>query len=73
MRRHQWAAREAQRETNNAIIGLEACWVQLVKAIAERNSGSTELQDIRGERDEVIHLAETREAARIQTVFQAAR
>jgi len=32
-----------------------------------------EVQGIHVERDEAIHLIETREAARIQTVFQAAR
>ena len=69
MRRHRRAAREAQREANNAIIALEARWVQLVNAIAERDAARVELQDVHAERDEVIHLAETREAARIQTMF----
>ena len=73
MHRHRRVAREAQRETDNAIIALEACRVQLVNAIVERDVARAELQDVRAERDEVIHLAETREAARIWTVFQAAR
>ena len=30
-----------------------------------------EIQDTRAERDKIIHLAKAREAARIQTVFQA--
>jgi len=37
----------------------------LVNAVAERDAARAELQDIRVERDEVIHLAETREVARI--------
>ena len=32
-----------------------------------------ELHGVRAKRDEVIHLAKNREAARIRTVFQAAR
>ena len=73
MRRHRRAAREAQRETNNAITTLEACRVQLVNAVAERDVARAEIQDVRAERDEVIRLAKAREAARIQTMFQAAR
>jgi len=41
--RHQRAAREAQRETNNAIIALEAHRVQLVNAIAKRDVARAEL------------------------------
>ena len=59
MRRHRRAAREAQRETNNAIIALEAHRVQLVNAVAERDAARAELQDICAERDEVICVAET--------------
>jgi len=44
-----------------------------VNAVVERDAARAELQDIRAERDEVIRLAENREAARIRTVFQAAR
>jgi len=72
VRRHRRAAREAQWETNNAIIALEAHRVQLVNAVAERDAARAELQYVHVERDEVIRLAETREAARIRTMFQAA-
>ena len=65
MRRHRRAAREAQRETNNAILALEARWVQLVNAVVESDVARAEIHDVRAERDEVIHLAEDREAARI--------
>ena len=65
MRRHRRAAREAQRETDNAITALEARWVQLVNAIAERDVARVEIHDVRVERDEVIRLAEAGEAARI--------
>ena len=41
-----------------------------MNAIAERDVARVEIHDIRAERDEVIRLAE---AARIRTVFQAAR
>jgi len=44
-----------------------------VNAVAERDAARAEIQDVHVEWDEVIRLAETREAARIQTVFQAAR
>ena len=47
--------------------------MQLVNAVAERDAARAEIQDVHVEWDEVIRLAETREAARIQTVFQAAR
>ena len=69
MRRHQRAAREAHRETDNAITALEACRVQLVNAIAERDVARAEIQEVHAERDEVICLADAREAARIWTVF----
>ena len=52
---------------------MEAHWVQLVNVVAERDVARAEIQDIHAERDEVIRLAETREAARIWTMFQAAR
>ena len=41
--------------------------------VVERDAARAELQDIRAGRDKVIRLVETREAARIQAVFQAAR
>ena len=41
--------------------------------MANRNVARDELQGVRAERDEVIRLAKNREAARIRTVFQAAR
>ena len=69
MRRHQRAAREALWETDNAITTLEAHRVWLVNAVAERDAARAELQDVRAERDEVIRLVETREVARIQTMF----
>ena len=73
MRRHRRAAKEAQGETDNAITALEARWVQLVNVVLERDVARAELQDVHAERDEIIRLAKTREAARIWTVFQAAR
>ena len=44
-----------------------------MNAIAERVVARAEIQDVHVERDEVIHLAEAREVARIWTIFQAAR
>ena len=44
-----------------------------MNAIAERDVARAEIQDVRAERDEVIWLAETREASRIRTMFQDAR
>ena len=41
----------------------------MVNAVAERDVARVELQDVCAERDEVIHLAKTREAARIWIVF----
>ena len=73
MCRHRRVAREAQRETDYAITALEACWVQLVNAVAERDVARTEIQDIHAKRDKVILLAEAREATRIWTTFQDAR
>ena len=73
MRKHQRAAKEAQQETDNAITALEARRVQLVNSVIERDAAIAEVQGIHVERDEAIHLAKTREAARIQMVFQAAR
>ena len=55
------------------MTALEACWGQFVHAVAKRDAARAELQDVHAKRDEVIHLAETREAARIWTVFQATR
>ena len=43
------------------------------EAQAERNAVQTELQGVRAEMDNVIRLAKNRDAARIRTVFQAAR
>ena len=65
MRRHRRVVRVAQNEIGNYMIALEAHQVQFVHAIAERDVARAELQDVRAKRDEVIHLAETREAARI--------
>ena len=55
------------------MIALEAHRGQFVHAVEERDVARAELQDVCTERDDLIHLAKTREAARIQTVFQAAR
>jgi len=41
----------------------------LVNAVAERDAARAELPDVHAKRDEVIHLAETRETARIWTMF----
>ena len=43
VRRHQRAPKEAQRETNNAIIALEAHRVRLVNAIVERDVARAEI------------------------------
>ena len=51
------------------MIALEARQGQFVRAVAERDAARAELQDVRVERDDVIRLAKTREAARIRTVF----
>ena len=55
------------------MTALEARWGQFVCAVAERDAAIAEVQGIHVERDEAIRLAETREAARIRTVFQAAK
>ena len=51
------------------MTALDAHRRQFVHAIAERDAAMAELQDVHAERDEVIRLIETREAARIWTVF----
>jgi len=71
--RHRRAVRAAQHEIDNFTIALEARRRQFGLAVAERNAARVELQGVPAERDEVIHLAETREVARIRTVFQATR
>ena len=63
MCRHRRAARETQRETDNAIIALEAHRVQLVNAVAERDVARAEIQGVRAERDKVIRLAEASEGS----------
>ena len=68
VRKHRRAVRAAQNEIGNYMIALEARRGQFVHAIAERDATRVELQDVHAERDEVIHLAETREAARIRTM-----
>ena len=55
------------------MTALEACWGHFVHAAAERDAAIAKVQGIHAERDEAIRLAKTREAARIQMVFQAAR
>ena len=63
MCRHRRVAREAQWETANAIIALEAHQVQLVNAVVERDVARAEIQDVHDERDEVIRLAEASEGS----------
>ena len=73
MRRHRRAIRAAQHEIDGFTIALEARRRQFGLAVRERNAAQAELQGVRAERDDVICLAENREAARIRTIFQAAR
>ena len=73
MRRHRRAVRAAQHEIDNFTIALAARRRQFGLVVANRNVARDELQGVRAERDEVIRLAKNREAARIRTVFQAAR
>ena len=40
---------------------------------AETDAVRAEVQGLRTERDQVIHLAESREVARVRTLFAAAR
>ena len=69
VRRHRRAVRAAQHEIDNFTIALEARRRQFGLAVRERNAAQAELQGVRAERDDVICLAENREAARIRTVF----
>ena len=69
MRRHRRTVRAAQNEIGNYMTALEARRGQFVHAVAERDAARAELQDVCTERDKVIHLAETREEARIRTLF----
>ena len=71
--RHRRAVRVAQHEIDNFEIALAARQRQFGLVVAERNAVRDELQGVCAERDEVIHLAKNREAARIRTIFQAAR
>ena len=41
----------------------------MVNAVAERDVARVEIHDVRAERDDVICPIETREAARIRTMF----
>ena len=65
VRRHRREVRAAQNEICNYVTALEAHRGQFVHAVAERDATRAELQDVHAERDEVIRLAETREATRI--------
>jgi len=65
--------RAAQNEIDNYMTALDARRRKFVDAVAERDVARAELPDVHAERDKVICLAETREAARIRIVFQAAR
>ena len=71
--RHKRAVRVAQNEIGNYMTALEACWGHFVHAAAERDAAIAKVQGIHAERDEAIHLAESREAAWIRAVFEAAR
>ena len=51
------------------MTALEARRGQFICAIIERDVARAKLQGILAERDDVICLAETREAARIRIVF----
>ena len=73
VRRHRRAVRAAQHEIDNFMIALAAHWRQFGLVVVERNAARDELQGVSAERDDVICLIENREAARIRTVFQAAR
>ena len=66
---HKRVVRVARNEIGNYTTALEARRGQFVHAVAKRDAARAELQDVRAERDEVIRLAKTREAARIQTLF----
>ena len=55
------------------MIALEARRRQFGRAVAERDAARAELQGVHAERDDVIHLAKTREVARIRIIFYAAR
>jgi hypothetical protein len=44
-----------------------------VNAVAERDEAHAQRMQMIQERDEVVHLAEAREVARIRTVFVAGR
>ena len=67
--RHQRVVRVAQHEIDNFRIALAAHQRQFGLVVAERNAARDELQGIRAKWDEVIRLAENREAARIRTIF----
>ena len=69
MRRHRRAVRAAQNEIRNYMTALDARRREFVHAVAEKDAARAELQDVRTERDEVICHAETREVARIWTMF----
>ena len=71
--RHRRVVRAAQNVIGNYMTALEAHWGQFVHVVTERDAARAELQDVRAEWDKVICLAETREAARIRAMFQAAR
>ena len=51
------------------MMALDSRRRQFVHAVAKRDAARARLQNIRAERDEVIHLVEAREASRIRTMF----
>ena len=73
MCRHRRVVRAAQNEIGNFMTALEARRGQFICAIIERDVARAKLQGVHAKRDDVIRLAETREAARIRTMFQATR
>jgi len=55
------------------MTALEARRGQFIRVVAERDAAIAEVQRIHVERDEAIHLAESREATRIRAMFEATR
>jgi len=69
--KHRKAFSDAQAEIQNYHTALQARRNQVENAVRERNEAQAHMMQMTRERDDVMRLAENREAARVRALFQA--